>query len=239
MTAYAPITPSKGMFSGEAASVARIALDVINDMSRMTSVAPTTASLQDPKIHQEITRRVEAQVSPRQADLLPAEGPGIADIVQKTVQVVVEQAIDIPRILVKPKCAYTYQKFQSDTERVVALILERDALRWLHPIAGQFNIFYRNGAFESEYVPDFVALTDAGNLLIETKAARDMESADVKAKAEKATLWCKHASEYSLKNGGKPWKYLLIPHDEMGHSSTLAALVVKFTLTSSPSRQLP
>lgn len=126
------------------------------------------------------------------------------------------------------KCAYTYQKFQSDTERVVALILERDALRWVRPVAGQFNIFYRNGAFESEYVPDFVALTDAANLLIETKAARDMESADVKAKAEKAILWCKHASDYSVKNGGKPWKYLLIPHDEVGHGSTLGVLATRF-----------
>ena len=38
------------------------------------------------------------------------------------------------------KCAYDYQKFHSDTERVFAAILERDAELWLRPVAGQFNI---------------------------------------------------------------------------------------------------
>ena len=37
-------------------------------------------------------------------------------------------------------CAYTYQKFHSDTERVLAQILERDSKLWLRPVNGQFNI---------------------------------------------------------------------------------------------------
>ena len=69
------------------------------------------------------------------------------------------------------KCAYTYQKFQSDTERVLAVILERDARRWLRPLAGQFNIYYRRGNDQPEYVPDFVAAMPQVNLLIETKKA--------------------------------------------------------------------
>lgn len=71
------------------------------------------------------------------------------------------------------KCAYTYQKFHSDTERVFASILERDDKLWLRPMAGQFNIYYRNGINESEYIPDFVASTDTYNLIIETKKAAD------------------------------------------------------------------
>ena len=69
------------------------------------------------------------------------------------------------------KCAYTCQKFQSDTERVLALILERDSQRWFRPVAGQLNIFYRRGIEQPEYVPDFVAATSDSNLLIETKKA--------------------------------------------------------------------
>jgi type III restriction enzyme len=126
------------------------------------------------------------------------------------------------------KCAYPVQKFHSDTERVLAGILERDARRWFRPVAGQFNIYYRSGTNQPEYVPDFVAATADLNLLIETKAAKDMEAADVKAKADAAVTWCKNASEYSQAQGGKPWKYLLVPHDVVMHSATLAVLAGRF-----------
>ena len=32
--------------------------------------------------------------------------------------------------------------------------------QWLRPLAGQFNIYYRRGADQPEYIPDFVAATD-------------------------------------------------------------------------------
>ena len=126
------------------------------------------------------------------------------------------------------KCAYTCQKFQSDTERVLAQILERDALRWLRPVQGQFNIYYRRGVEHPEYVPDFVAATADANLLIETKKAMDIDSEDVKAKARAAVEWCAYASDYSGRHGGKPWWYLLIPHDAVAVSATLSALLTRF-----------
>ncbi|MDP2830073.1 MAG: DEAD/DEAH box helicase family protein [Sulfuricellaceae bacterium] len=126
------------------------------------------------------------------------------------------------------KCAYPVQKFHSDTERVLAGILERDARRWFRPVAGQFNIYYRSGTNQPEYVPDFVAATADLNLLIETKAAKDMEATDVKAKADAAVTWCKNASEYSQAQGGKPWKYLLVPHDAVAHNATLPVLAGRF-----------
>ena len=95
------------------------------------------------------------------------------------------------------KCAYTYQKFHSDTERIFASILERDSLLWFRPLSGQFNIYYRDGVNQPEYVPDFVAATTTHNLIIETKKAMDINSAEVKAKAAAAIEWCKHASDYS------------------------------------------
>jgi len=128
------------------------------------------------------------------------------------------------------KCAYPVQKFHSDTERVLAGVLERDARRWFRPVAGQFNIYYRSGANQPEYVPDFVASTADLNLIIETKAAKDMENADVKAKAEAAVTWCDHASKYSQAQGGKSWKYLLVPHDAVAHNATISALVGRFSL---------
>ena len=128
------------------------------------------------------------------------------------------------------KCAYPVQKFHSDTERVLACVLERDSQRWFRPVAGQFNIYYRSGANQPEYVPDFVAATADMNLLIETKAAKDMDAADVKAKAEAAAAWCRNASEYSRAQGGKPWKYLLVPHDRVAHNATLPTLAGQYCI---------
>ena len=118
------------------------------------------------------------------------------------------------------KCAYTYQKFQSDTERVLAVILERDARRWLRPLAGQFNIYYRRGIDQPEYIPDFVAATEDVNLLIETKKAADMQSDEVLVKARAAAAWCAHATTYAIANEAKGWRYLLIPHDAVAVSYT-------------------
>ena len=131
------------------------------------------------------------------------------------------------------KCAYPVQKFHSDTERVLACVLERDALRWFRPVAGQFNIYYRSGANQPEYVPDFVAATADHNLIIETKAAKDITASDVKAKADAAATWCRHASAYSQAQGGKPWKYLLLPHDAVAHNATVSALAGRYSVVSS------
>lgn len=128
------------------------------------------------------------------------------------------------------RCVYDRQKFQSDTERILAQILERDARRWFRPVAGQFNIYYRSGIKEPEYIPDFVATTTDASLIIETKARRDLEDPDVKSKAGEAVVWCKNASAYSTQNGGKPWKYLLVPHDMVASNATLGVLVNRFTV---------
>ena len=46
--------------------------------------------------------------------------------------------------------------------------------------------------------------------------------------ADAATKWCENAGEYLLKNGGKAWKYLLIPHDEVKENFQLVDHVQKF-----------
>ncbi len=120
------------------------------------------------------------------------------------------------------KCLYPLQKFDSDTERRFSIILERDAMRWFRPAKGQFQIYYKLGTEQPEYVPDFVAEADSAILMVETKSRNDLQAADVEAKSEAAARWCKHASDHAAKVGGKPWRYLLIPHDEIVESKTLA-----------------
>ncbi|HEY8587743.1 MAG TPA: type III restriction endonuclease subunit R, partial [Rhodanobacter sp.] len=116
------------------------------------------------------------------------------------------------------RCLYPLQKFDSDTERRFAVILERDALKWFKPAKRQFQIYYKLGTEQPEYVPDFVAEMDDANFMIETKARDDMTSTEVTAKAEAASRWCRHATEYATQLGSKPWRYLLIPHDEVSES---------------------
>ena len=125
------------------------------------------------------------------------------------------------------KCAYDYQKFHSDTERVLAIILEREARRWFRPLRGQLNIFYRQGVHEAEYVPDFVAVTMECNWLLETKQASQVASDEVQAKAKAGSTWCSHASNYSVRHGGLPWRYLLIPHTAVAVNATLMGLAAR------------
>ncbi len=119
------------------------------------------------------------------------------------------------------RCLYPLQKFDSDTERRFAIILERDAIKWFKPAKGQFQIYYKLGTEQPEYIPDFVAETDNAIFMVETKARVDIDTQEVQAKAAAATRWCQQASDYAAKVGSKPWKYLLIPHDEVAESKRL------------------
>lgn len=120
------------------------------------------------------------------------------------------------------RCLYPLQKFDSDTERRFAIILERNALKWIKPAKGQFQIYYKLGSEQPEYIPDFVAETDSAIFMVETKARNDIDTQEVEAKAAAAMRWCKHASDYAATVGNKPWKYLLVPHDEITESKRLS-----------------
>lgn len=120
------------------------------------------------------------------------------------------------------RCLYPLQKFDSDTERRFSVILERDTTKWFKPAKGQFQIYYKLGTEQPEYIPDFVAETDIAILMVETKARADINAEEVQAKAAAAMRWCKLASDHGAKVGAKPWKYLLVPHDEVSESKRLA-----------------
>lgn len=120
------------------------------------------------------------------------------------------------------KCLYPLQKFDSDTERRFAVILERDAQKWFKPAQGQFQIYWKSGFDSKEYIPDFVVETEDSIWLVETKAGKDLKDPEVLAKADAAFEWCKYATDYALQHNGKSWRYVLIPHDEVAESKKLA-----------------
>jgi type III restriction enzyme len=126
------------------------------------------------------------------------------------------------------RCLYPVQKFDSDAERKLAVILDRDALKWFKPAKGQFQIFYRSGADHLEYQPDFVAETADRVYMLEPKARNEMDAPDVQAKKAAAVRWCEQASEYFAANKGKLWHYVLIPHDAIAENMTLQALASQF-----------
>jgi len=126
------------------------------------------------------------------------------------------------------KCLTNVVRFDSDSERKLAVILEREAEKWFRPAKGQFQMFYRKGNDHLEYRPDFVAETAAEILMLEPKMATQMNDPDVRAKRDVAVQWCKWASDHAGQSGGKPWRYALIPHDQIADNMGLDFLLKQF-----------
>ena len=126
------------------------------------------------------------------------------------------------------KCLYSTQKFDSDPERRFAVVLERDTsvIKWFKPGKGVFQIRYNA---DNDYEPDFVVETETEKLLCEPKRADQMQDPVVVAKARAAATWCKHASDHETSNGGKAWRYLLIPHDAIADNMTIDGLGRTYT----------
>lgn len=127
------------------------------------------------------------------------------------------------------KCCYLYQKFDSDDERRFAVLIDSDhensVKRWMKPGAKQFQIDYLAG---KNYEPDFVVETIDEKLIVEVKARNELTDEIVQAKARAACQWVEHANKHAAENSGKSWRYVLIPHDEIKESSTLAGLVAAY-----------
>lgn len=64
--------------------------------------------------------------------------------------------------------------------------------------------------------------------MLEPKMRKEMEDDEVMEKKESAVEYCQHATEHSAKNGGKPWKYLLIPHDAIAENMPIEGLSAQF-----------
>ena len=127
------------------------------------------------------------------------------------------------------KCLYPEQNFESDSERRFAVILENDeddALKWFKPAKGDFQIHYSQ---DQSYEPDFVVETADGKFLCEPKRASEVLDQVVQSKADAAAVWCENATVHAKTYGGKPWTYLLIPHDQITEQMSLSGLAARCT----------
>jgi type III restriction enzyme len=123
---------------------------------------------------------------------------------------------------------YQYAKFDSDPERKLAVVLEKEPTvrLWMKPGPNQFKIFDANGA---PYQPDFVVETSTEKLIIEVKRLSEMNAPEVLRKADAASLWCHVATKASAADGAKPWKYLLVPETDVQENFTISGLQAKHT----------
>lgn len=127
---------------------------------------------------------------------------------------------------------YPVEKFQSDSERRLAVILERERFKWFRPRKGQFQLFYKWGGEHREYQPDFVAEGDGHIFMLEPKAAKEMEDDEVQAKRDAGVKWCALATEYAQETGEKSWQYALIPHDAIKDNMSIEGLVARYCCRS-------
>ncbi|CAN5903421.1 DEAD/DEAH box helicase family protein [soil metagenome] len=122
-------------------------------------------------------------------------------------------------------CLYPVTKFESDPERRLAGILEREAEKWFRPARGQFHIHYRFKNDPKEYQPDFVAELKDSVVMIEVRDADELDDAEVLEKARAARHWCEHASHHAKAHGGKLWAYFVVPDSSIKANMSLAVLL--------------
>jgi hypothetical protein len=48
------------------------------------------------------------------------------------------------------------------------------------------------------------------------------------AKRDVAVRWCQQASDHAHNHGGKPWTYVLIPHDAIAENMTIKGLIARY-----------
>ena len=128
------------------------------------------------------------------------------------------------------KACHNLYKYDSKTEKDFAIILENDkaVLKWLRPAQNQFHIYWMHNS--RKYSPDFVVETSDMIYMIETKKEGAIEDADVQEKTTAALQYCNHASEFTIQNGGKPWKYVLIPHNAVQTNMSFEHLARSFEM---------
>ena len=179
----------------------------------------------------------EAHVSKGFTMLRPNNYSAPANAAERDFRAPVIEKQDIRKMLFSgfKKCLYPVQKFDSDSERRFAVVLDNDSevLKWSKPAKGDFQIHY---ASDASYEPDFVVETKREKFLCEPKSVAEMEGREVLAKAQAAAEWCRHATEHERRNGGKPWTYLLIPHDVITDNKTLQGLAATYAYQAASSR---
>lgn len=174
----------------------------------------------------------EAVVSQGFSEVRPQAFTAPAGEVVRAFDKPIDNKVDIRKMLFGgfKKCLYQTQKFDSDTERRFTVVLEKDTavIKWFKPGKGVFRIHTADG----DYEPDFVVETETEKLICEPKGTDRMQDPVVQAKARAAATWCKHATAHETANNGKPWRYVLIPHDAIADNMTVAGLAKTYTFAA-------
>lgn len=116
------------------------------------------------------------------------------------------------------KSYYNTNAFDSDPERLFAVILEDDneVIRWIKPPLNQLGLFWQAG---QQYNPDFLVETSTTKYMIEVKAKNEVKNPEVVGKAKEGIKWCKYASLVDFDK--KAWEYKLIADDIISSGNTL------------------
>lgn len=146
----------------------------------------------------------------------------------------IEPKSDVPKKIFGgfKKACHTLNKFDSNTEKEFAILLEDDdeVIKWIRPSKKQFNIYWDRYR-EKRYEPDFVVETARKIYMIETKSEKEITSEEVQLKAQASIKYCNQVTEYNLNNNGKKWNYLLVPHNEVKDGMTFKYYVERFRYT--------
>jgi type III restriction enzyme len=104
--------------------------------------------------------------------------------------------------------------FDSRPERTVANMVDSNqhVTRWARLQIGDIQILWDSGG--RQYNPDLLVIeADGTHWLVEIKADKDINSAEVLAKREAARRWASHVS--SKLDTQVPWRYLLISESDI------------------------
>jgi type III restriction enzyme len=104
--------------------------------------------------------------------------------------------------------------FDSRPERTVANMVDNNQLvtRWARLQIGDIQILWDSGG--RHYNPDLLVIeVDGTHWLVEIKADKEIDSAEVQAKREAARRWASHvSSKLAIK---VPWRYLLVSESDI------------------------
>jgi type III restriction enzyme len=160
----------------------------------------------------------------------------LKDLEPKDIRATVKTIAELRKTLFSDfkKACHSAYKFDSFGEHRFAQILEsdgeKDVEKWLRPAPRQFHIYWDHHT--KTYEPDFVVETKNAIWIAEIKASTEMDAPDTQEKAKAAMVYCKHATEDNKKSKGKPWRYTLIPDQEVRLNQSFKHLAENFEVTN-------
>jgi type III restriction enzyme len=126
------------------------------------------------------------------------------------------------------RACHSMCQFDAKGEKDFAAMLEgdKDVVKWLRPAPKQFKTYWdRRGS--RTYEPDFVVETADAIYLTEIKAENQLEQEEVRERQGRLCSTANTPRNIPGKTGGKPWRYLLIPHTEVLPNMSLAYFAAK------------